>query len=195
MAEPAGLERLIAQQDIKDLCCRYARGSDRVDAGIFASVFWEDGGYGQLNSDAPIADTADAMIGGFMGRSFSCTQHLNGNILIDFTDQDHATTEVYFRAFHLTNAELKAEEVLFLVGARRFAELSHVDGNVYEIVVGGRYLDHVERRGGIWKIKTRRLIFDYTTVRPSAALLPGEGMTAFGAAKMARDRSDPSYSS
>jgi hypothetical protein len=68
-----------------------------------------------------------------------------------------------------------------------------VDGNAYEIVVGGRYLDHVERRNGIWKIKTRRLIFDYSTVRHSSALLAGEGMTAFGAAKMARDQSDPSY--
>jgi hypothetical protein len=128
-----------------------------------------------------------------MGDSFSCTHHLNCNILVDFLDEDHAATEVYFQAFHLTKADLKPDALLFLVGARRFAELAHVDGNVYEIVVGGRYLDDVERRGGIWKIKTRRMIFDYTTVRRSAALLAGEGMTAFGAAKMARDRSDPSY--
>jgi hypothetical protein len=193
MAEPAGLERLIAQQEIKDLCCRYARGSDRVDAGLFASVFWEDGGYGQASGNEPVAGIADELIGGFMARSFSCTQHLNCNILIDFADEDHATTEVYFRAFHLTKADLKPDKVLFLVGARRFAELAHVDGNVYEIVVGGRYLDHVERRAGIWKIKARRMIFDYTTVRQSSALLAGEGMTAFGAARMARDRSDPSY--
>ena len=193
MPEPVGLERLIAQQEIKDLCCRYARGSDRVDAGIFTSVFWEDGGYGQLYNNEPITRIADELIGGFMGRNFSCTQHLNCNILVDFVDEDHATTEVYFQAFHLTRADLKSDEVLFLVGARRFAELSHVDGNVYEIVVGGRYLDHVERRDGIWKIKTRRLIFDYCTVRHSSALLAGEGMTAFGAAKMARDQSDPSY--
>jgi hypothetical protein len=193
LPEPVGLERLIAQQEIKDLCSRYARGSDRVDADIFASVFWEDGGYGQLGSTEPIARIADELIGGFMGRSFSCTQHLNCNILVDFVDEDHAATEVYFQAFHLTKADLKSDEVLFLVGARRFAELSHVDGNVYEITVGGRYLDNVERRGGTWKIKIRRLIFDYCTVRHNAALLAGEGMTAFGAAKMARDQSDPSY--
>ncbi len=190
MPKPVGLERLIAEQDIKDLCFRYARGSDRVDAGVFASTFWEDGGYGQ---GEPIAGIADEMIGGFMGKHFSCTQHLNCNILIDFVDEDHAATEVYFQAFHLTKAELRPDEVLFLVGARRFAELSHVDGNVYEIIVGGRYLDDVERREGVWKFKTRRLIFDYSTVRQSSALLPGEGMTAFGAAKMERDQSDPSY--
>jgi len=193
MPKPVGLERLMAQQEIKDLCCRYARGSDRVDDGIFKSTFWEDGGYSQLNSNEPIAKIPDGMISGFMGKHFSCTQHLHCNILVDFVDEDHATTEVYFQAFHLTKADLKSDELLPLVGARRFAELSHVDGNVYEIVVGGRYLDHVERRAGIWKIKTRRLIFDYSTVRHSSTLLAGEGMTAFGAARMARDQSDPSY--
>lgn len=193
MPAPTGLERLIAHQEIGDLCRRYARGADRLDVGVFTSVFWEDGGYGQLYSDEPIARIAEAMIGGFMGRHFSCTQHVIGNILVDFVDEDHAATEVYFQAFHLTKADLKSDELVPLVGARRLAELSYVDGAVYEIVVGGRYLDHVERRGGIWKIKTRRLIFDYCTVRPGSALLAGEGMTAFGAAKMARDRSDPSY--
>jgi hypothetical protein len=193
MPKPVGLDRLIAHQEIKDLCCRYARGADRVDVGVFTSTFWEDGGYSQLYSAEPIAKIADGMIRGFMGKNFSCTQHLNCNILIDFVDENHATTEVYFQAFHLTKADLKSDELLPLVGARRFAELSHVDGNVYEIVVGGRYLDHVERRDGVWKFKTRRLIFDYATVRHSSALLAGEGITAFGAAKMARDQNDPSY--
>ena len=190
MPKSVGLERLVAQQDIKELCCRYARGADRLDVGVFTSVFWEDGGYAQ---GEPMATIADETIDGFMAKHFSCTQHLNSNILIDFVDEDHATTEVYFQAFHLTKADLKSAELLLLVGARRFAELSHVDGAVYEVVVGGRYLDRVERRGGVWKIKTRRLIFDYCTVRPSSALLAGEGMTAYGAAKMARDQSDPSY--
>jgi hypothetical protein len=192
MPQPVGLERLIAQQQIKDLCCRYARGSDRVDAGIFTSTFWEDGGYGGPDGNEPTAIDGERT-SGFMGQHFSCTHHLNCNILVDFVDEDHAATEVYFQAFHLTQADLKSDALLPLIGARRFAELSHVDGNVYEIVVGGRYLDRVERRGGIWKIKTRRLIFDYTTVRHSSALRAGEGITAFGAAKMARDQSDPSY--
>lgn len=193
MPQPAGLERLIAQQDIRDLCYRYARAADRIDVDLFKSVFWEDGGFRQVLGDGVVSQVADDVIGGFMGNTFSCTQHLNCNILIDFTDEDHANTEVYFQAFHLTNPDLKSEAIIPLVGERRFAQLSHVDGNVYEIVVGGRYLDNVERRDGVWKIKSRRLIFDYSTVRHSATLLPGEGMTAFGQAQMARNRSDPSY--
>ena len=84
MPKPVGLERVIAQQDITDLCYRYAHGSDRVDDDAFLSTFWEDGGYGQVYADEPLAKIAS--VGGFMGKVFSCTQHLNCNILIDFID-------------------------------------------------------------------------------------------------------------
>jgi len=193
MTKPVGLERFIAEQEIKELRYRYARGSDRLDAEVFASAFWEDGAFNDPNSGGPISEFAEQLVG-IMGKHFALTHHLNGNILIDFVDQDHANTETYFRAFHLTKADMKPEEAEFIIGARRLAELSHVDGNVYDIVVGGRYLDQVERRDGIWKIKLRRLIFDYCTVLPSSTLHAGEGMIALGAATMARDRSDPSYS-
>ena len=192
MPKPEGLERLVAQQEIRDLCFRYARGSDRVDDDILTSAFWEDGGFGQPYAAEPTSKIGGG-VGAFMGSAFSCTHHMNGNILIDFIDADLALTEVYFQAFHLTQPDLTFERLLPLIGARRFAELGHADGAVYEIVVGGRYLDRVERRGGVWKIMTRCLVFDYCTVRQSAALLPGEGMMGFGR-QIARDKSDPSYS-
>ena len=192
MSIPVGLESLIAQQEITNLCYRYARGSDRLDAKSFAAAFWDDGVFNQLNSGRPMPDFAHQLLG-IMGQNFALTHHLNGNILIDFVDEDHATTEVYFRAFHLTNPEMTEANAQFLIGERRLRELSHVDGNVYDIVVGGRYLDQVERRDRIWKIKSRRLIFDYCTVEHSAALRMGEGMTAMGAGMMARDQTDPSY--
>jgi SnoaL-like domain len=192
MTTPTGLERVIAKDEIRDLCYRYARGSDRLDAECFASAFWDDGAFNQPQNDEPFSKFAE-MVVEIMGKHFALTHHLNGNILIDFVDEDHATTEVYFRAFHLTKPDLKPEELQFIVGERCLAALNHVAGNVYDIVVGGRYLDHVERRDGIWKIKLRRLIFEYCTVRHSETLLPGEGMSAQGAAEMARDKSDPSY--
>jgi hypothetical protein len=194
MTKPVDMERFIAEQEIKESFYRYARGADRLDAELFASAFWDDGAFNDPNSHEPISKIAEQIVE-ILGRHFSLTHHLNGNTLIDFVDQDHAKTETYFRAFHRTNADMKAEEAGFIIGARRLAELSHVDGNVYDMVVGGRYLDQVERRDGIWKIKLRQLVFDYCTVRPSATLHAGEGMMALGAATMARDRSDPSYSS
>lgn len=180
------------KQEIRDLCYRYARGSDRLDAKSFASAFWDDGSFNEPSSDKTITQSADELMG-IMGKYFALTHHLNGNILIDFTDDDRASVETYFRAYHLTKPQMTAEDAAFIIGERRLAELDHKDGNVYDIVVGGRYLDEVERRDGIWRIKYRRLIFDYCTVQHSAALREGEGMTALGAAKMSRSRTDPSY--
>lgn len=186
------LERIIAKQEIQDLCYRYARGADRLDADSWASAFWENGTFGQPQSDEPIASYANQIVA-VMGKLFALTHHQNGNILIDFVDDDHATTEVYFRAFHLTKADASPDELRYIIGEQRFAELSHADGDVYDVVVGGRYLDKVERREGVWKIKNRSLIFDYTTVQRSTALHPSQGMAALSAGTMARDRTDPSY--
>lgn len=192
MIDTANRERFHEVQEIRELCYRYARGSDRLDASSFASAFWDDGSFNEHSSEKSITQFAGELVG-IMGKYFALTHHLNGNILIDFTDDDHASVETYFRAYHLTKPEMTAEEASFIIGERRLAELGHKDGNVYDITVGGRYLDDVERREGVWRIKYRRLIFDYCTVQHSGALRPGEGMTALGAGKMSRDRTDPSY--
>ncbi|MDQ0271174.1 nuclear transport factor 2 family protein [Cytobacillus purgationiresistens] len=192
MTIPTDLERIIAKQEIQDLCYRYARGADRLDAESWASAFWEDGTFNQPQSDVAINSYANQLVG-TMDKFFELTHHINGNILINFDNKNYATTEVYFQAFHLTKADASIEELRFIIGDKRLSELSYVDGDTFEILVGGRYLDQVERREEVWKIKYRRLIFDYTTVRRSMALSSGLGMTAMGAAKMSRDRTDPSY--
>ena len=158
MAATAPLDRYLAEHAIRNLGYRYARGSDRLDAEMFASAFWEDGAFNQP-SDVPLSAFAKQLVG-IMGKYFALTHHLNGNILIDFSNDDHATSETYFRAYHLTKSDLKREEAEFMIGERRLSELGYAEGNVFDIIVGGRYLDQVERRDGIWRIKLRRLIFD-----------------------------------
>ena len=56
-------------------------------------------------------------------------------------------------------------------------------------VVGGRYIDRLERREGRWAITVRRCIVEWAT--NPASLLPIEG--AGIGATVARDRSDASY--
>lgn len=181
MSIPTGLEQVLAEHQIRNLCYRYARGSDRRDPGVFESVFWEDGTFNGMGNGAPIGAVAQ-QIAGVMSKYFALTHHLNGNILIEFKDANQATSEVYFRAFHLTRPELDREALSFLIGERRLAELSHADGASYDIVVGGRYLDQLQRRGEEWRISDRRLVFDYTTVTNSTNLRVGEGMSAMSAA-------------
>lgn len=192
MTTPTSIDRVIATNQIQELCYQYARGADRLDDNCWSSSFWDDGTFNHSESDKTIAEFSKELVG-IMGQYFELTHHLNGNVLINFTDNDHAATETYFQAFHLTKAGSTREELAFIIGERRLNELVHNDGNVYDIIVGGRYLDHVERRDDIWKIKNRRLIFDYCTVQRSAVLRPGEGMTAMSEARMSRDNNDPSY--
>lgn len=194
MALPEGLDLLLSERAIHRLAYTYARGGDRIDSEIFKSVFWPEGGYRQHYSDEPISVIGDSLIEEFMGRTFSCTHHMTGNILIDFQSENQARTEVYFAAFHLTRSHVDAKALEAILGPTRFAEEASKPGRVYEIVVGGRYLDEVERREGVWKISRRRLIHDYTTVRGNSGLPAGEGLTLFSEAKMTRNRFDPSYS-
>ncbi len=160
MPAPKGLDLLTSKDEIRDLCYRYARGSDRLDAETFASAFWEDGGFNTPSGGEPFATFADALAV-IMGEHFQLTHHLNGNVLIEFSDEDHASTEAYFCAFHLTKPDMTPDQLRFIIGERRLTELAHREGDVYDIVVGGRYLDQLERRDGSWRITLRRLIFDY----------------------------------
>jgi hypothetical protein len=72
-------------------------------------------------------------------------QHLVGNILIERTG-DVAQVESYL-----------------------YNELVPRDpgAGLPDILVGGRFLDRFERRGGRWAIAERRLVFDYSRMRPS----------------------------
>lgn len=193
MAQLADLDLLLSEREIRRLAYEYARGGDRVDSRIFNSVFWPDGGYRQNYWDKPVSIIGDALINEFMAATFSCTHHMIGNILIDFLAENHATTEVYFAAFHLTQPHLDKKALKEILGPTRFAEERHEPDQAHEILVGGRYLDEVERRDSVWKISRRRMVLDYTTVRRSSGMLAEEGLYLFSEAKMARDTTDASY--
>lgn len=187
------IERLIAQQEIRDVIYRYARGVDRIDTEVLLSAFWEDGGYREHYSDEPMHKIADGLVNGLLATTFSSTQHLIGNILINFAGQDTAHAETYLLAFHLTHPNLGEERLEGLMGPRRFAELGRDADKPYEIVVGGRYLDIFTCRSDEWRIKERRLIYDFTTIHAVSGLTRGEGLSEYVSTWSARDSSDPSY--
>jgi hypothetical protein len=135
---------------------------------------------------------ADGLLS-FLSTTFSTTHHFIGNILIKFVDQNTAHGETYLRAFHLTHPNLGEEQLQAIMGPRRFAELGSDAHGAYEIVVGGRYLDIFECRNDEWRIKERRLLYDFTTIRAASGLTRGEGVSAYVSTWSARDRSDPSY--
>ena len=133
---------------IMDLLCRYARGIDRCDLETLLALWWPGGtaDFGQGVGDA--GDWARATVAAL--RTMLRTQHMLGNMIIDL-DGDRAAAETYCRAYH----ELETEA-----------------GRI-EMIVGGRYLDRLERRSGVWRIAARRYVMDWNSNTPSTSRWDG----------------------
>lgn len=196
MSESHELSRLLARQQILDVIDRYARAIDRLDAELLKSVFWEDGKYVGVLTDDPVHRTADAVMT-FMRHRFLVTQHCVSNVRIEFINDTRARTETYVHALHLVNPVADVLEGVFGAARLREMEQSHEGGSArgYEIVVGGRYLDTVERRSAEWRICTRQLLMDWTRTGFASGLNRDEGL--IGESRITgwptRDRTDPSY--
>jgi hypothetical protein len=138
------LEHLLDRQDIVDCLTRFSRGMDRFDRDLFLSAF---------HPDAIIA--AGEFVGGPMPLyewasnlhetgQFS-TSHNLLNVTCDI-DGDTAHTETYY----------------LFVGRNR-------DGTNW--IAGGRYIDRLERRAGVWKIVLRCNAIEWSCM-VSAADIP-----------------------
>lgn len=138
------IDELINREIIKDCILRYFHGIDRCDKKVISSVFWSDAivDYGLFKGSC--LDFIDNVIPHL--EAMTRTQHIAGNILIRI-DKNAALTETYLHAYH---------------------QISAVDSNSLEdIIMGGRYFDHLEKRNGEWRITNRLLIYDWLEVKAS----------------------------
>ena len=102
--DDADLQRLVDRAQISDVQLRYATGTDRRDWALFRSCFTDEvdvdfsEGFGQppvrLSADDWVAGTAPRM------ESFRATQHVMTNLVITFSDDEHATCVTYVQARH-----------------------------------------------------------------------------------------------
>lgn len=137
------------QLAIRRLLTLYARGIDRCDIETLRTVWWPGAtaDYGTGPGDAVEWSEGVVVALAQMRR----TQHFLGNMIVDI-DGDAATAETYCRAYH---------------------EVDAPDGP-FEMEVGGRYLDRLERRGGEWRIVERRYVHDWNRNQPSTARWEGD---------------------
>lgn len=139
------LDRLASHQEITDILNQYARGWDRLDEEALRGCFWPEaqhqhGGFKGLSQD--FITKAFPMVAKVKG-----TRHSISNVFIEI-EGDRAFAECYFAATHRRmNAAGTDEEDYFL---------------------SGRYLDRLERRGGVWKIAMRRGLNEFERVEPRA---------------------------
>lgn len=162
----ARLEKLLDEQDIRDCLTRFSRGMDRFDLEIFMSAFHED---------------AVMAAGPFVGRPADCydwarpmheagqiaTHHNLLNVTIEI-DGDTAHTETYY----------------LFVGRNR---------DESNWIAGGRYIDRLEKRDGVWKIALRTNAIEWSGMVPTMGI-PFAGVPDIhGNGAPSRDKNDPSY--
>jgi hypothetical protein len=113
---------------------RYARGLDRHDEGVLASVYHED---------------AVDQHGDIRGRD-DFVRWANRFHEADWTAHNH----------FITNHRAEIEGDVAFSETYFFAALLRKDGAVVDLA-GGRYVDRLERRGRAWRIAARETVVDW----------------------------------
>jgi ketosteroid isomerase-like protein len=159
------VQRLLDRQAISDCVHRYARGLDRHDDEMIASVYFED---------------AVDQHGDFTGgpREF-----------IDWANDLH---ERSFRGHqhHITTQTVEIDGDVAHAESYVICVLTRKGGGEISDIAGGRYLDRLECRGGEWRIAARKVIVEWAGVVDGAGALFGPS-NGFPAPRW--DRQDISY--
>jgi len=131
------LTDLFARQEISDVLVRYCRAVDRGDLALLLSVYHSDAtdDHGMYSGNGH--EFARWLLTQ-PGRDALVTQHHLTNTTLEL-DGDTARVETYFVAVHRRPGPP--------VSVGQF---------------GGRYLDRLERREGVWRISARVVVHDWS---------------------------------
>jgi hypothetical protein len=136
-------DQLIDREQIRDLLARYAHAADRLDREMLTAVFWPEGSddHGIFKGTA-----AEFVEWSISAMAFSkINRHVLGQSFIQLAGE-RAAVETYFDSFHRMDME----------------------GTVFDFFVHGRYVDHMEKRGGEWRILHRKVVVDASHGNPLA---------------------------
>ncbi|MCB2075275.1 MAG: nuclear transport factor 2 family protein [Novosphingobium sp.] len=162
----AKLQHLTDRQEILDCLTRTSRGNDRFDKELIVGAYHEDGWH---------------ELGQQLIRGSDYGEHAN-----------HAHAAICEASLHnltMHSCEIDgdvAHTESYVIGlfADKGAETSRM--------LGGRYIDRLEKRDGKWGIVLRRATVE--VLMEGKAVLPnGQGVVGSGYLRGNRDRSDPSY--
>lgn len=189
------LREVIDRQDIAQLFARYCRAVDRMDIELFRTLFCSGGGYetaaGSFNAGDTM-DLAEQVIYGTVDKLTAKTQHFISNFLIEFDAPTRAHSEVYFVAHHRMHAT--RESLDGILGQASMQALGGDYTRDYDAIVGGRYIDLLEKHDGVWKIRSRRIVTDWTAAGPASEFSHcADSLSASVGLFGARGQKDPSY--
>lgn len=133
---------------IAETLALYCRGIDRCDAQQLSAVFTAEAMIDYGDGARPIAEVIPGLMAGL--GTMRLTQHNISNTVIRIAG-DNARAETNCVALHL---------------------IPTPEGEI-ELVVGGRYLDRLEKREGCWRIAERLYVMDWNRTSPSTMALGG----------------------
>ena len=162
----ARLNTLLDRQDIQDCMVRFSRGMDRFDRDLFLSAFHDDATIAAgpfVGGPAPLYDWASSI-------------HEQGQIATHHNLLNH-TCEI-------DGDEAHAETYYLFVGRNR-------DDTNW--LAGGRYLDRLERRDGVWRISLRTNLIEWSGMPPSLPIPFADVADIAANGASSRSKDDPSY--
>jgi hypothetical protein len=162
----ARLQNLADRQDILDCHNRFSRGMDRFDRELFLSAFHPDATIAAgvfVGAPAALYVWAEAL----HDQGQKATHHNLLNHTCEIQG-DTAHTETYY----------------LFVGRNRD------DSNW---MAGGRYIDRLERRDGIWRIALRTNAIEWSGMVPSTPIPFADVPDINGNGAPVRNKEDPSY--
>lgn len=161
------------RQQIHDLYLRYMRSFDRNDVDLMRSAFWPEA---QINYGSQ-SNTFDEFVTRHLNQhtaELAAWGHLITNETVDI-DGDAAHIETYVTALWVPK-----DEKSFAYGRP---------------IVGGRYIDRVDRRNGEWRIAVREFVPHFQIKADADASVWNDHSrnTKFSCEMGTWDRRDPSY--
>jgi hypothetical protein len=138
------LQRLLDEREIQRVLYRRARSTDSRDLAGALSCYFEDSTEDHEGFNGPIREYLRTTSPVFAGHSpVDVNFHMIGNPEIE-VDGDRARSACYFICV-LTVTE---------------------NGTTRDYVNAGRYLDGFEKRDGVWAIKHRQCVYDWSHGEP-----------------------------
>ena len=130
------LRVLLEREQIRDCIARLARGEDRRNAELISASYWPD----STTDYGVFLGTFDEYLAWVVPGSpaIPVTQHVLGQSVIELQD-DAARAETQVISYH--RVKMGTEE--------------------RDTVIGGRYLDRMEKRSGEWRIAQRTMLYDW----------------------------------
>jgi ketosteroid isomerase-like protein len=157
------IDHALSKQALHELCMAYARAVDRADARLMASIFHED---------------ATVVTGIFNGNAREYAQKITAFVRENLERCFHSVANEWY--------EVHGDDA---VGESYVIADTTACGK--DTLIGGRYLDSYQRRNGVWKIKTRSFVVDWTNTQPTS--YEDSGMYAALTTRGSFGESDPVY--